>query len=109
VSDPDPHLEDQIATVSWEHLRPHFLRDALFLVSSEVPLEHAAAAVARDDTDRVQALIQAEQIRRPTLPEDEAWKKDGETFRFVIVQPFVLCQRLEGTGLGGTGAHGEPR
>jgi hypothetical protein len=79
----------------WLSLRPHFEREALFVVEPQVLLKDAAEALVADDRLRVEEWLKNNQLRKPTAEEDREWSASrNQKFRFVIVQPFVLVQNL---------------
>lgn len=84
-------LAVQIDTITWPWLRPHYQREALFLVAPELDLATVAAAVANDDTALVREWLECGTVRRPNLAEVDAWEEQSQQkFSMVIVQPFVL-------------------
>ena len=85
-------LASEIAVVTWEDLRPHAEDERLFLVAQSLQLIDAALALARDDTQRVSAWIEAGDIGRPTPEQLTAWAQGTQAFRFLILSPFVLAQ-----------------
>lgn len=85
----------EIMETTWKALSLHHRRKALFFVCPPVDLLSAANAVALDQTRIIQAWISSKHLFRP----DENYIKtisDDKTFRFVIIQPYVLVQ-LENT------------
>ena len=59
------------------------------------PSKLAVVFMAEDRTAAVKGWLDASQIARPTGDETEAWSAEqGTRFLFVIVQPYVLAQRL---------------
>ena len=88
-------LASEITPTQWAVLEAHHRRGALFIVDPTVELVDAAVAMADDRTDAVKTWLEAAQIGRPTGDESEAWAtEEGTRFMFVIVQPYVLAQRL---------------
>ena len=88
-------LRRQIMDAEGALLVTHHRRGALFLVASEVSLLDVAEAIARDDTEKVGAWIEAGAIARPPAGEVERWERgERAAYRFVIVQPYVLAQPL---------------
>ena len=84
-------IEKDIMTGPWSHLLAHHKRNCLFLVSPPVDLVTAAESVAADQTKVVMAWLQSGHFMRPTDELVENWSPD-QTFKFVIVQPFVLVE-----------------
>ena len=91
-----PELPMEILESTWPHLKKHYTRASLFLVSG-VSLLEVAQAVSQDNKTRIAGLLQAEQLRRPTPEEVRRWASPGEEsslrFSFVIVQPFVFVEQ----------------
>lgn len=89
-------LEQQIHRVDWKPLAPHAKRGGLVIVDSQLDLLEVAVAVAQDHGEQVQRWMAAQQLRRATAPEIEAWRNEtDERFTVLIVQPYVLAQRRE--------------
>ncbi len=85
-------LEAEVMEVEFDAIAPHVGRDAVFLVSRDLPLVKVALAVSLDLADDVKGWLEAGAIERLDAPATEAWSPQ-ERFRFLIVQPFVLIQR----------------
>lgn len=86
-------LEAAIDETAWTPLAMHAKRDALFLVDPSIGLLTAAIAIAEDRQAIVAHWLSSGLLRRPTPSERASWDAAPEstTFRFVIVQPFVLA------------------
>ncbi|HJL25038.1 MAG TPA: DUF2288 family protein, partial [Polyangiaceae bacterium LLY-WYZ-15_(1-7)] len=96
MSETRERLAGELMPTEWRMLVDHFRRDGLFLVDGTVALLDVAVAVADDAKDAVQAWIESGQLRRPTREEAGRWEsEEGSQFLVVIVQPFVLAQRVE--------------
>ena len=88
-------LLEQVQNADWAAIRPHLARDAVILVAPELDFLDTAVAVARDDKTLVQAWIAQAQLAKPSREQLAVWEKTPEMpFRFVIVAPFVLIQRV---------------
>ena len=87
-------ISSEVAETRWDALAPHQLRGALFLVDLSFDLVEVALAVATNQTRVVQAWIAGQHLRRPEPSLVDAWTPTNPSFRFVIVQPFVLAQSL---------------
>lgn len=88
-------LAEEVGTAPWSLLDPHFRRDALFLVDPQLELLDVAVAAAEDRTAEVRGWIEEGRLSRPSAEQSQAWAdEEGAMFRFVIVQPFVLAQRI---------------
>lgn len=83
----------EVQEVTWDALRPHYLRSALFWVSPSVDLEEVAKAVAVDDSSRVANWLQERKIRRVEAAMAAQWEATPDAiYRFVILQPYVFVQ-----------------
>jgi hypothetical protein len=99
-------LATELLPATWASLDAHFRRDALFLVDARASLLDVAVGVAADDRSLVAGWIESNVIRRPTLDEATRFATlDGAPFLSVVVQPFVLVQRVDDFA---TAAGGEP-
>ncbi|RLB55983.1 MAG: hypothetical protein DRJ42_04660 [Deltaproteobacteria bacterium] len=88
-------LASEIAPIHWRAIEGHHRRGALFIVDVAVELVDVALAMAEDRTDAVKGWLDAAHIARPTGDDVDAWTaEEGARFLFVIVQPYVLAQRL---------------
>ena len=89
-------LATELLPATWASLDTHFRRDALFVVDARASLLDVAVAVAADDRTLVARWIESGVIRRPTLEEASRFAAlDGAPFLSVVVQPFVLVQRVD--------------
>lgn len=87
-------LAEEIYRVDWRPLAPHAKRSGLILVDGSLELLEVALAVAGDESVKVRAWMEAQQLRRPSREEIEAWADETEErFTVAIVQPYVLAQR----------------
>lgn len=92
-------LELEVDLSTWRDLRVHAARDKLFIVVPKLTLVQVGMALAGDDAAVVESWIEAGHIARPSIAQMEQWESSLEqTFRCLIVSPFVLAQ-LAGTGL----------
>ena len=92
----DQTTKDRLAAdkslTDWRSLRPHYKREALFLVDSAIDLVDAAIAVVADDAEQVRAWLSTEQLRRPSEADRHGWEEDPDVcFDYLIVQPYVLA------------------
>lgn len=87
-------LESERLEVEWDALRPHLARGGLVLVASGLPLVKAALAVSLDLAPDVRGWLQDGQLRRLSEADTADWSDDAR-FAFLIVQPFVLIQRVD--------------
>lgn len=94
------HLANEVHRVDWEPLAPHANRGGLVLVDPRLDLVEVAVAVAQDEAAVVRGWMEAQQLRKPTEEQIEAWGSETEErFTIVIVQPYVLAQRDTGPAL----------
>ncbi|MCA9611001.1 MAG: DUF2288 family protein [Myxococcales bacterium] len=92
-------LATELMPAEWAMLRMLYRRDGLFIVTAELELLDVATAVATNDRAAVEGWIADGSIARPTPEQVEAWEAEtGPRFLSVIVQPFVLAQRLADAG-----------
>lgn len=87
-------LSTEILVGLWEDLKAHSVeRDAVIIVAQDIDLVFAAEKVASDDVKAVQSWIQSGRFTRPSQQQLEIWSEmPQKTFRFLIVQPYVLIQ-----------------
>lgn len=77
--------------VAWEAVKPHVVREAVFLVVG-LPLLDVAEAIASDDGARVGNWVQSGALTRPDRATLERWRDEDTRFATLIVSPFVLVQ-----------------
>ncbi|MBT8495961.1 MAG: DUF2288 family protein [Deltaproteobacteria bacterium] len=88
-------LRSEIQAVDAAALLPHQRRDALLVLEPSVDLLDIAVAIAKDDVAAITGLIADGRLSKPDLGELADWCVDVELrFQFVIVQPYVLAQKL---------------
>ena len=89
-------LTDEIETCSWSILKEHHLRKVVFVINEELNLVDVAIALALDEVDKVKTWKDSGDFREPDSYEIENWEKDPDTkiAKFIIVQPFVLIQKM---------------
>lgn len=87
-------LKSEIQPCSWELLKPHYERDALFIVEKSLNLFEAGIAIGQDQSEKVKKWIEEATLRRPSSEEVEEWKKNPKEniASFIIIQPYVLIQ-----------------
>ena len=86
-------LTEEIEIAEWADLLPHFSHGRLLLCGDGFSLLDAAIAIAEDQSGIVRARLDAGTLSRPTDDQAVAWHEAGATFRFLVVQPFVLIKR----------------
>ena len=82
----------EIQTIDWGGLIPQAARDVLYLLHTDEDLLATARAMANDDVDTIRALLQSGKLQKPADSELAGDRK--RWFQMVIVQPFVLAQRV---------------
>ena len=87
-------LRGEVLDARWQDLAPHFARQALLLIAPTIDLLEVAATMARDDVPRIQALLEAGALARPSADDADRWSAQPVRFQAVIVQPWVLAQPL---------------
>jgi len=84
-----------LADVRWRELRIHLQRDAIIIAADELELIDVGVAVAEDDKDLVEKWVAAGQLGKPSELQLKSWEEELDTpFQMLIVQPFILVQRL---------------
>jgi hypothetical protein len=85
-------LMSEIDIADWEDLLPHFAHDRLFACQEDLSLLDAAIAIAVDDLGTVRTLIRGGHLFTPDDELAARWHDGKESFRFLIVQPYVLVK-----------------
>jgi len=85
-------LMAEIEVADWEDLLPHFAHERLFACRDDLSLLDAAVAIASDDAALVRDLIRDDRLFTPDDKQAMNWFATKETFRFLIVQPYVLVK-----------------
>lgn len=88
-------LAGELMDTDFKELAPHFARGALVLVAPDLLLLEVAEAIARDQRERVETWLSAQRIWRAMDDDAKRALAEEQTFRFVIVQPWVLAQRRD--------------
>ena len=80
---------------SWDLLKAHYDRGAVFLIKENITLVDAAVALAVDDVEQVKKWQNEEVIQPLTedLKEELKSKPLEKLVKFIIVQPYVLVQK----------------
>jgi hypothetical protein len=95
---PDPfEFAEQIDEASWDMLKPHHERGAVFMLSDQLNLVEVATAIAKDDVGKVKSWLESKEMRQISEEEVELWEKmDREKIvNFLIVQPYVIIQKIQ--------------
>ncbi|MCO4794604.1 MAG: DUF2288 family protein [Bacteriovoracaceae bacterium] len=87
-------LKSEIEEADWSMLEPHFSRQAIVQVSSDLDLPTVSEKVAMDDVDSIKKWMTEGKVVRPTEEQVNTWKENPykKAFQFIIVQPYVLIQ-----------------
>ncbi|MBE9005493.1 DUF2288 family protein [Fortiea sp. LEGE XX443] len=95
MSDLRAELTEIVDEAEWEWLIPHVQRDAVILVAQELNLLDVGEAIAGDNTQFVQQLINEQLISKPSVDQVGVWNSDHQKrFHTLIIQPFVLVQEI---------------
>ena len=93
--EPRDKLRTEVMSSYWEDLAPHQARGALLLLAPEVDLLDVAEAMASDDSARIGSWLQGGQLARVSAALASELEDTADLrFQFVVVQPWVLAQRL---------------
>ncbi len=89
-------FQDEVEQADWSMLKPHFERDAIWVIEDSLNLFETAVAIATDDVNKIQEWKDTKKIRE-LMPEEIAeW--DNSPFKkivnFVILTPFVIVQKI---------------
>ena len=85
-------LTKELDVCDWKMLHPHFVRDSLFWGDDSIDFIESCCAVAHNDAEKVQQLIDQELIKRPDGFDVERWMKEKPLFKCLIVSPHVFIQ-----------------
>jgi hypothetical protein len=84
-------LKDDIEKASWEMLKDHHERGAVFLVDPALDLTDVGACIALDDVNMIKIWLDNGQFTKlESIPENDDQKK--RDIKFLIIQPYVLIQ-----------------
>ena len=88
-------LEEDMAVVNWNDIKPHAQRDAVIVVNETLNLLDVGVAIAQDDKKAVEHWITEQLISKPSNQQLSDWNIDQtQLFKTLIVQPFVLVQSV---------------
>lgn len=84
-------LKDEIEKASWDMLKIHHERGAVFVVDSNLELVDVGASIALDEVNSIKIWLDNEQFKKlDEIPEDvDMFVRD---IKFLIIQPYVLIQ-----------------
>ncbi|HHO53288.1 MAG TPA: DUF2288 domain-containing protein [Deltaproteobacteria bacterium] len=87
-------LRAQVMRAGWADLAPHFARGVLLVAQPELDLLEAGVAIASDDQGAVSRWLDDGQLHRATTADGIAWADEDPWFQLLILQPWLLVQRL---------------
>lgn len=84
-------LKDDIDKASWDMLKVHHERGAVFIVDSNLELVDVGASIALDEVNIIKIWLDNEQFKKlDEIPENvDMFVRD---INFLIIQPYVLIQ-----------------
>ena len=94
MSDLSKKLSEELQSVEWDALIPHFERDAVVEVDSTLNIIDVGVALANDNSTLVAGWLQSGHLLKPTKEQSQAWSESKSFFQFIIVQPYVLIQKV---------------
>jgi len=89
-----PELEKYMGDVGWDYLAPHFKSGALLYVDAGLDLKDVGDALVADEKGKVESWLKSGDLVKPSQPHVDHWESAGETYRALVVSPFVLMQPL---------------
>ncbi|WP_107666653.1 DUF2288 domain-containing protein [Cyanothece sp. BG0011] len=95
MEDLKKRLQEDMANVNWNDIKPHAQRDAVIVVDENLNLLDVGVAIAQDDKMVVEHWITEELLTKPSNQQLSDWNiNETQLFKTLIVQPFVLVQSL---------------
>ncbi len=86
-------LAENLDEAEWNWLVPHFQRDAVVMVATQLDLLDVGVAIASDNVSSVQHWIGEQLIYKPSPGQLADWNGNRtKRFNTLIVQPYVLVQ-----------------
>jgi hypothetical protein len=87
---------NEIDKASWELLKTHHERGAVFVIDKTLDLATVAFAIAKDNVNLVKIWLDNQQMQKLSEDLAENWKANPQEniVKFIIVQPYVLVQTL---------------
>lgn len=84
-------LKDDIDKASWDMLKVHHERGAVFVVDSNLELVDVGASIALDEVNTIKIWLDNGKFKKlDEMPEDvDMFVRD---IKFLIIQPYVLIQ-----------------
>lgn len=91
----EQRLEKYSGVTDWEYLRAACMYDVLYYVDESLILREVAQSFLDDDTEQIQAWLQAgDLVKLGELHLKHLDKDKAKPFHATVVSPFVLCQEL---------------
>lgn len=96
MSELSEKLKTEIDQADWSMLKPHYDKQAVFMIAPEIDLVSAAVAVAEDKSQIVALWLKENQMYRPSIDQVKEFEADEyrKRFNFLIIQPYVLVQLI---------------
>ncbi len=85
-------LNRETAKIAWRELERFYARGVVIEVDAHSDLIEVAAAMRRDDTDRVENWLQEGAVVRPDDTRARQWSDADSVLWAVVVAPWVLVQ-----------------
>lgn len=88
-------LRGETMAAAWGDLVYQFARGGLLLVTTQLDLLDVATAIATDAREQVEHWLATGAVRKASDEDAQRFQSEPNVrFQFVIVQPWVLAQRL---------------
>ncbi len=87
-------LAKYLGEVTWEYLKEHYEKGALFFVDPILKLEVVGAAIVADDKEQVEAWLRSADLVKIEALHAAQWEDGEQQFEALVVSPFVLCRPL---------------
>ncbi|MBF0471604.1 MAG: DUF2288 family protein [Gammaproteobacteria bacterium] len=85
-------LQQEIGTLPWSELQPHFARGVVIAVVPQLELIAVAAAMVADDMVTVSRWLTEQQIAPVSDTQAKTWWDDNTQLLSIVVAPWVLVQ-----------------
>lgn len=85
-------LNGETARLAWKELERHYARGVVIRVAMDQDLVEVALSFARDDRERVAALLESGAVARVSDAEALDWQGREAVLWGVVVAPWVLVQ-----------------
>ncbi len=87
-------LLSETALFHWHDLQKFFAQGVVLWVDESLDLVSVASMFANDDSNQLEPLLEALQIRQPTNDQARQWYGDDVELWSVVVAPYVLVQEF---------------